>query len=135
MKPSKSIWLIDDDHIFRLILERVIRKNAYFDHIDSFDDGDKAYQALLNKIENGEGFPDVIFLDINMPGWDGWKFLSALSDLGPDIQNESRIYLTTSSIYDEDLEKSKLFSILSGYLVKPIRKEDLAAISEKIVQL
>jgi ribosomal protein L13 len=67
--------------------------------------------------------PQLLFLDINMPYMNGWDFLAELKVIVPELPKSTLIYILTSSDFNEDVEKSKTFSELSGYFVKPLAPE------------
>jgi CheY-like chemotaxis protein len=60
---------------------------------------------------------DLILLDINMPGMDGFEFLSRLRGM-----KETRalpVVMCTTSTYDKDMEQAKALGA-AGYIVKPL---------------
>lgn len=66
---------------------------------------------------------DVVFLDVDMPGMNGFAFL----DMVP--QREFEVVLTTAhSQYGVDAFKKEVF----GYLVKPIDAEDLESVIKRL---
>jgi len=81
--------------------------------------GDDALHALP------EQKPQIVFLDIEMPGMNGFEMLEQL----PAINFE--IIFTTS--YDEYAIKAIRFSALD-YLLKPIDKEELKTAVQKVIQ-
>lgn len=75
---------------------------------------------------NDSELPDIILLDINMPIMDGWQFIelySALIEQHPT--KEIKLYLLSSSIDLNDHKKAKALSAVNGFIIKPIKKEDL----------
>jgi CheY-like chemotaxis protein len=69
--------------------------------------------------------PDVITLDIAMPGMDGWSVLSALKD-DPDLRETPVVILTM-------LDNKNLGYALGAtqYLMKPIERERMVAVLRK----
>lgn len=66
-----TVLVVDDEPDVRLVA-RMILENAGHDVIE-VDSG----QAALDELEIG-GAPDVILLDVRMPGIDGWEVLRRL---------------------------------------------------------
>ena len=64
-------------------------------------------------------------MDINMPVLDGWGFLDEIKTILPQ---SVRIYLTSSSIDERDLDRSKSYDEVCEYLVKPVDIETLTRI-------
>ena len=69
--------------------------------------------------------PEMILLDINMPQMDGWQFLEGLLAIRPNFNNETIIYVVTSSIAHSDREKANSIEEVSGFLSKPLSVEHL----------
>lgn len=111
---KNTIVFIDDDKVQHMINRRVLEKmglelNMYF--------FENPFEALKWLSENKA---DVILLDINMPEMDGWTFLDQMKTKG--IKGD--VKMLTASLDPDDLNKSKRFNQISGFLIKPIRQED-----------
>ena len=59
---------------------------------------------------------------------DGWKFLSEFTKIKSPLKNKTTLYVVSSSINPEDIEKSKTFSKVTDYLIKPINLNEFEAI-------
>ena len=129
---KKSIWVIDDDPIYQIIINKLIKKSDFFSTANSFKNGKEAIDFLQNTIKkNRLSPPDIILLDINMPIMDGWEFLEELEILKPGIEKKIIIYIVSSSIAVEDKNKSKKYSNVLGYISKPISIDDLIQLIPK----
>ncbi len=64
---------------------------------------------------------DILLLDINMPKMTGWELLDHLEKERIDIE----VKMLTSSMAPEDLEISKKYNMVSGFLVKPLIEEEV----------
>ncbi|MES2239234.1 MAG: response regulator [Bacteroidota bacterium] len=124
-----TIWIVDDDPIYQIIMNKIIVKSGIFSSILSFTNGKKAIKALKNSIEKQADFPDIILLDIEMPVLDGWGFVDEMDSLKSQINNEVRIYISSSSIAIEDRERAKNNTGILGYLCKPISLDDIKKIT------
>jgi CheY-like chemotaxis protein len=123
---KKTIWVIDDDPIYQIIINKLIKKSDFFSTANSFKNGKEAIDLLQNTIKKDNlSSPDIILLDINMPIMDGWEFLEALEILKPGIEKKIIIYIVSSSIALEDKNKSKKYLDVLGYISKPISIDDL----------
>jgi CheY-like chemotaxis protein len=74
MKKINCIMLIDDNEDDNFFHERVIRKSSYADIILVKQSALDALNYLKKDLLESE-YPDLIFLDINMPAMNGWEFL------------------------------------------------------------
>ena len=129
MRPMNRILLIDDDPMSNMINEKIIQQSKLTLKVDSYSDANAALKYLrkLAKI-NPAKFPTIIFLDINMPEVDGWEFLEELVKLPESIFSELKIFMLTSSIDHEDIEKSKLYKIVQGFISKPLTVDKIDAL-------
>ena len=129
MKMKRTICVIDDDEIYQMIMKRIIGKADIFEGRQQFCD---AMDALEEFKDLSRGLPDLILLDINMPGMDGWQFIEELRERRPGFQKETRIYIVTSSIARTDQTKAESYEEISGFLSKPINVEQLRCIAESL---
>jgi len=97
----KKILLIDDDADDRSFFCEALEEIAPEFGCYAVVNGELALQLLRN---NEIGRPDLIFLDVNMPIFDGWQCLSELKS-DPDLQQIPVIMYSTSS-HPEDIEKA-----------------------------
>src|SRR5205085_825529 len=67
------------------------------------------------------GCPDIIFLDIRMPGMDGFEFLDYLQAM--DICNSTRVIMLSNLVCQEDKERACTYARVMDCLEKPITKE------------
>ena len=111
--PVKHIWLIDDDPTQNL-LNRIVLKQVNPDWtIREFNSAERAYNEL------GKSKPDLIFLDINMPGMNGLELLNEVSKSKMDLN----VIMLTSSVTTEEIKKSLSYEQVINYFIKPIKRE------------
>lgn len=122
----KNVYLIDDDKIFNIIHAKTIEREGYASCIESFVNGAEAIDRLqkLIKDDNG-GFPEIIFLDINMPVMDGWEFLDEYANLPQQYTDKCRIYMLSSSIDSNDIERAKTYKTVYEFISKPLTVDKL----------
>ena len=130
---KKAIWVIDDDRIYQIIINKMIKRSEIFSAVTSFKNGKEAIDALqdvvTNKLENSDILPDLILLDINMPVMDGWEFMEKMGLLKSKFSKNITVYIVSSSIATEDKNKSKTYSDILGYISKPVTVNDLELIA------
>ncbi|MEX2593354.1 MAG: response regulator [Anditalea sp.] len=112
-KQEKVIVFIDDDKVQHMINKKILLKINPNLQLNFFE----SPQLALNWLN--ENNADILLLDINMPEMKGWEVLNHLEERGIDIE----VKMLTSSVAPEDLEKSKNYEMVSGFLVKPLKEE------------
>jgi CheY-like chemotaxis protein len=115
-----TIFLIDDDPVFVFLLKEMISYTNEKAQIGTFEDGLQAISYLQANNDNPERLPDVIFLDLFMPVMDGWEFLEEYRRLAPEMKKKMDLYILSSSISPDDVERSKRYQEVMDYLVKPV---------------
>ena len=113
--PLRKVLLVDDDKAFHFLQKLVLKEHDINCQIDSVYDGHEA----LKYMEDCNGSPDLILLDLNMPNWDGLDFLESCRQCGR-LPDYVRIFVLTSSLMPEDKERATAFSFVAGYLEKPL---------------
>ncbi len=126
---EKTIWVIDDDPIYQIIMHKIIHKSGIFSSNYSFSNGKEAIDLLKEIIQKNTKLPDIILLDIEMPILDGWGFMDEMAILKSRINSPIQIYISSSSIAIEDKERAKNNTCILGYLCKPISLDDLIKIA------
>lgn len=108
LKTETEIWLVEDNEIFATGVQRTI------DRLDGMKCGGKYQSAeqVFAALESGKK-PDVILLDVQLPGMDGITALSHLKGMAPGAQ------VVILTVFDD---ADKIFRAVcagaSGYVLK-----------------
>ena len=109
-----SVMLVDDHSIVRDGLKAVLERSGEFEVIGQAGDGDEA-------VRTAEGLaPDVVVMDVLMPGKDGVEACREIMALLPD----TRVLVLTAST-EEDAVIEAVAAGATGYLQKYSGKEEL----------
>lgn len=103
-----SVWLIEDNHTFRKTVARVLNRIPGMECPQSFPNAEDAIDAL-----SGGAVPDVILLDVELPGQSGIDAISVIKSIAPS----TRIVMLTA-FDDHDKIFRAVCSGASGYLLK-----------------
>jgi CheY-like chemotaxis protein len=109
MENTKPKVLIVDDDKFLLNMYSIKFSKSNFD-VNAAATGEEA----LAKMKDGYQ-PDIILLDIVMPGMDGFEILDSIKK--NNIAPNSLIIMLTNQGQLSDIEKAKSFGI-NGYIIK-----------------
>lgn len=120
MKEVKLAYIVEDDEIASFLVKRIVDSFSEVGESKTYFNGEAAFNILKFDFENSHTFPDLILLDINMPVMDGWDFLEALGEINPEASVP--VYILTSSIDPSDMEKSRRYKHVKGFLSKPLTR-------------
>lgn len=119
------IMLIDDNPHDNFFHSRVIENCNAAKHIIVKEMAEEALQ-YLKALEHHPGLkPNIIFLDINMPGMNGWEFLDEYKLLDKSLQSEMLVMMLTTSNNPKDDELAKKHGVPLGFRTKPLTEEML----------
>jgi two-component system chemotaxis response regulator CheY len=110
---SGDILVIDDDESIREVMEMILVDKGY--HVRVAADGAEALQQLRDGAP-----PDVILLDLMMPGMDGWTFYEAL------VQDPTLARIPVVAMSGDGRIQQKAASMgVTTHLSKPIDLNEL----------
>jgi response regulator NasT len=119
--PTLRVVIADDEALIRMGLRAMLLEAGY-QVVGEAGDGCRALD-LVRKLD-----PDLVFLDIKMPGLDGLAVAQQVMDIGP-----RPIVLLTAYGDREFLDRAKRAGVMA-YLVKPIKEADLVPTIELAVR-
>ncbi|TWR27550.1 response regulator [Mucilaginibacter pallidiroseus] len=119
--------VIDDDRIFTFGITKLMEITGLFSPTMQFINGQEAINFLSNP-ENGDKLPDVIFVDINMPVMNGWEFTRSFEEIKPRLGKNIPVYMVSSSVDLNDIQRAKINPTLKDYIMKPINTTHLTNI-------
>lgn len=125
MQSNRTIYLIDDDEIYTYTTKKVLQRGVCKHEVQVYGDGIDALEALKNDAVNGT-FPDIIFLDIDMPALDGWEFLDEIAQ--ENLDTVPVIYVSSSTIDPAEIERAESNDLVQEFIAKPVSKEKLEEI-------
>jgi len=115
-------YIIDDDELFLKLGKMYLEMGTCTSSVTLFNDATEALKAIENREESLDQ-RYVVFLDLNMPILNGFGFLEALEKKPKLLQKNIQIYVLTSSINQDDIERIKQYKSVTEYLNKPMTRE------------
>jgi CheY-like chemotaxis protein len=124
-----NVMLIDDNELDNFINEKILEANHFAKKIYVNTSAKGALEFLSNIITMGDGavqgYPEVIFVDINMPLMDGFQFIESFKKTLEEKIGHPKLVILTSSVYHEDKQKADEISKDIVFLNKPLTKDML----------
>lgn len=130
-KPIRCILLIDDDPDDNFFHQFVIEESGLCSEVRIAEDGPDALRYLVRTDQPDYNRPDIIFLDINMPGMNGFEFLRQYHTLPAEQKSRLLLLMLTTSLNPGDQEMAAASGEVSGYYTKPLTKAMLQELVNK----
>ncbi len=124
LKFRKRILIVDDEPLVRELLSETLKVGGYEVLIAA-----GGYEAL-EQAQTGQ--PDLILLDVMMPGLDGWKVLEKLR-----LNTRTRtipVAMFTARGDTDSMMRAQELKVLD-YFIKPINPEELLSFVRRYVEL
>ncbi|MFP4005637.1 MAG: response regulator [Candidatus Hadarchaeia archaeon] len=119
-----KVMIIDDEQDIRDLVDLTLSREGY--DVITAEDGESALEALSKEK------PDLVLLDINMPGIDGWETLDRMEKKGITKDVPVMMFtieeLTFVKMLREDIEG------LVGYMEKPFDRSELVDTVTRIIK-
>ena len=108
-KTPAKVMVVDDDTLMREVLKAILRSEGLAVFGEARDG-----QAALNMLDRGT--PDLICLDVNMPGMSGLDVLKAIQAKTP----RTRVMMITGDASMDTVREAVSFGAV-GYIIKPFK--------------
>lgn len=133
-KPDKIdlILLVDDDYVVNFLNTTIIKHTNRVEEIQSVTSGSDALEKLY-EFQLDNRWPAIIFIDINMPGINGWELIDQFKEQFPMLKNKSIICLLSSSLDPRDKEKAGLSEWVDYYVSKPLTTEAVMQLYQMVL--
>jgi nitrogen regulation protein NR(I) len=117
----RSIWIIDDDDQLRKSFNRLLTEEGY--HVEEAASGEVCLKMLEKQL------PDLIILDVRLPGMDGLETFRKIQKVDPKIQV---IVMTAYGTTETAIEATKLGAF--DYILKPFEIPDTLKLIEQAIE-
>lgn len=132
MTSKIKLLVIDDDDINIFIIKKIVEKTGFNVEMVAKTNGQMAIDYITMTLSLQEPLPHLVLIDINMPVLNGWEFLDAYGQL--NINQKIDMYMLSSSVYENDIEKAKTYQSVKGFISKPLSIERLTELFKIIEQ-
>ncbi|HZX59105.1 MAG TPA: response regulator [Mucilaginibacter sp.] len=121
----KTCLLIDDNYIDNFVTRRILESSNFAEHVVVSQSATEAIDSL----RSGNVKPDVIFLDIRMPGMGGFEFLQEYDKIDVEGKKDVKIFMLSSSLDPTDMRKSGNNKYITQFIHKPLTQKALDEIA------
>lgn len=131
MQKFHSLLFIDDDYPTNYYHREIAKEVEVAEELLFFQKPQEALEYLQHIKHTHSPFPEIIFLDINMPGMDGWDFAQRYGEefgLG-----YSRIIMLSTSFNPADVAKAEQNEWIHSFQSKPLTIEYLEELRGELV--
>ena len=125
-----KLVIIDDNPADHYIMQRLLHNNYNCEQATYTYDG-RLVLDYLEENKDTDTLPDVIFLDLDMPGLTGWEFLDKLEKFNFGEKKNVRVHIMSSSIRSADVFHSKKYACVNSFMTKPLSRDLVNKICEE----
>ena len=113
--------LVDDSEADNFIHETVIRRNSDVGELLISKSVTHAFQTLRERLRQKLPLPELLFLDLNMPGKSGWDFLRLYQNWAKKHKESICIWVLSTSDNPMDEKRALKLPTVQGYIQKPLK--------------
>ncbi|SHJ13873.1 Response regulator receiver domain-containing protein [Hymenobacter daecheongensis DSM 21074] len=133
-KKLRNVVLVDDNETTSFLNNRLLSRLDVADRVYTFTRAEQAYDFLWGSGDN-EGsmaldVPQLVFVDLKMPGMDGFEFLEQYSQLPETVKEKTVLAVLTTSMHSADTARVAKFAGVE-YLAKPLTEEKMQKLLKK----
>ena len=100
----QKVFLVDNNALDTLNNAELMSKRDFAEELTLFNSADSALECI-SKTRRLNDMPDLIFLNLNLPGMDGFNFLSRFSELNDFARKRCKIVILSSDTNEKDRQK------------------------------
>lgn len=128
---KKRILIIDDDKQLNQINQKVLVSSGLVSELHFAENGKEGLEYLFSRIEKGYPLPDIIIIDLIMPGMNGFEFIDTFNELEFHGKYKITLVVFTGSSNPNDKRRAVSKGI-RHYLEKPYLLRGLNDVIHKI---
>ncbi|MFD2696596.1 response regulator [Mesonia sediminis] len=120
---KKHIVIIDDDPIYQRIIKFLAQRMVPDYEQHALLNAAGASQILKKLLKRGEQV--YVLLDLNMPEYDGWRFLDLTEKASWAACSQLKLFVVSSTTDTREIERAKEYALVKDVITKPFTKENL----------
>ena len=124
--------VVDDDEDSHFFLKRDLKREGFHAAVDSVFGGEEAVRYLQQCLAGAKPLPTLVFLDIKMPGLDGFGVLTWVRD--HDLLGKVTVTMFSSSDDPRDVKRAIALGAHT-FLNKPTKADHLRDVVTSAIRL
>jgi CheY-like chemotaxis protein len=132
-KKLRSIILVDDNETTSFLNNRLLSRLDVAEEVHTFRKAEQAFQFLWgddSDLEESDATPALVFVDLKMPGMDGFEFLKLYDALPDQSKAKTVMAVLTTSMHAADTARVAQYPNVE-YLAKPLTEEKMDKLLKK----
>jgi len=119
------VMIIDDSEIDVLVSRRLMELTHFASHVTITSTAEEAVDFLKNEVTNAPEAPEVILLDMHLPGMSGFDFIKEFKTLPGFILEKTKVIVLSAFQKQDEIDKLFENKFITGQLDKPLTQESL----------
>ena len=120
--------VIDDSKLDCFIAEKIIKNTGNCLSVKSFLRASEALNYINQPQQANDHGNTIVLVDIQMPVMNGFDFVEEFEKIQPEITDKYNIYIISSSINENDLNKVHNYPSVKQFINKPLTSNNLNAL-------
>ena len=116
------ILLVEDSEDDAFFFRWTLKKSGCTPDLEHVTNGETAIERLKASLEKGLRRPDVVFLDLKIPHFNGFEVLEWIK--GQSFEPKLQVLILSGSEHASDIQRASDLGA-AGYHVKPLSVDDL----------
>lgn len=122
-KELPRFIIVDHDKVNNMLYSRIIKSSLGDVRMETFQIASEALKYIKSEYSHTQDGYAILFLEIDMPELQSWKFLEKFAKLNKKVKGHIRIIILSSSFDARVKEKALKNKNVSQFIIKPITRE------------
>lgn len=119
-QPIRCVMLVDDYPATNYLHQMLLRETGVVDDVMVCESGEEALRQINR---SGAKLPDLVFLDLSLPGINGWTVLEYLEEMHASGLRVPQVGLLSTAVRPEHRRKAATYPLVIGIWEKPLTEE------------
>jgi CheY-like chemotaxis protein len=126
----KKVLIVDNDEMDIFISDRIIKSSLFASEVVLKNCVTSALNYLEKIIFESGVLPEIIFLDLDMPGKNGFDFLDELTILSAHSEIDFRVVILSNELerFNRKTKSAEIYPMVQAVLQKPLDPDALVNI-------